>query len=138
MLTVQRRAPEEHGRERDAPRIVIADAHDATRTGVRLALEEDGFVVCAEKATATDAVAAALDDRPDVCLLDVHMPGDGIRAAERISSQLPGTHVVMLSESDDDDELLPACPLLREDSPFAEVDLVGDLRDVIQRLLRKL
>jgi DNA-binding NarL/FixJ family response regulator len=76
--------------------------------GVRLALEEDGFVVCAEASTGPAAVAAALRDRPDVCLLDVHMPGGGIKAAAAIHSQLPKTQIVMLTASGNDDDLFAA------------------------------
>lgn len=102
------RTPPATGRELECPRIVIADDHAPTRTGVRLALEEDGFIVCAEEATAAGAVAAALRDPPDLCLLDVDMPGGGIEAAETIRSALPHTHVVMLSESAADAELFAA------------------------------
>jgi two-component system, NarL family, nitrate/nitrite response regulator NarL len=94
--------------EPECPRIVIADDHVPTRTGVRLALEEEGFIVCAEEDTAAGAVAAALRDPPDLCLLDVDMPGGGIEAAETIRSALPQTQVVMLSESADDDDLFGA------------------------------
>jgi DNA-binding NarL/FixJ family response regulator len=84
---------------------MIADDHAPTRMGVRLALEEDGFLVCAEEETGPDAVAAALRDRPDVCLLNVDMPGGGIEAAAAIRSQLPQTEVVMLSAAANDDDL---------------------------------
>jgi DNA-binding NarL/FixJ family response regulator len=87
------------------PRVVIADHHAATRVGVRLALENGGFVVCAEEETGPGAVAAALRDPPDVCLLDVDMPGGGIQAAAAIRSQLPETQVVMLGTAENDDDL---------------------------------
>jgi two-component system, NarL family, nitrate/nitrite response regulator NarL len=90
------------------PRVVIADDHPPTRMGVRLALEEDGFIVCGEEDTGPGAVAAALRDPPDVCLLDVDMPGGGIEAAAAIRAQLPQTHVVMLSAAENDDELFAA------------------------------
>lgn len=91
------------------PRVVIADDHPPTRAGVRLALEVDGFLVCAEEATGAAAIAAALRDKPDVCLLDVHMPGgSGVEAAAAIRAQLPDTHVVMLTGSSDDDDLFAA------------------------------
>jgi two-component system nitrate/nitrite response regulator NarL len=89
------------------PRVVIAGAHAATRTGVRLALEDDGFIVTEEE-TAPDAVAAALRDPPDLCLLDVDMPGGGIEAAATIRSQLPETRVVMLSEAANDADFFAA------------------------------
>jgi DNA-binding NarL/FixJ family response regulator len=91
-----------------APRVVIADDHLAARVGVRLALEEEGFTVSSEAATGPAAVAAALRDRPDVCLLDVHMPGGGIEAAAAIHSRLPGTRIVMLTASGNDEDLFAA------------------------------
>lgn len=77
--------------------MLIADDHPAIRTGVRVTLERAGLLVCAEVANADDAVEAALRHRPDVCLLDVHMPGSGIRAAKAIREQLDATTVVMLT-----------------------------------------
>lgn len=87
------------------PRVLIADDHVPTRAGVRRALEHDGIEVCAEAATAADAIAAALRERPDVCLLDVRMPGGGIAAASMISAQLPRTAVLMLTVSREDADL---------------------------------
>jgi DNA-binding NarL/FixJ family response regulator len=93
---------------RDALTVVIADDHAPTRAGVRAALEGRGFSVVAEAARADAAVEAALRRRPDVCMLDIHMPGNGIAAAERIKTRLPGTAVVMLTVSRDDDDLFAA------------------------------
>jgi DNA-binding NarL/FixJ family response regulator len=89
-------------------RILIADDHPPTRAGVRAALEQRGFEVCAEAADASGAVEAAVREAPDVCLLDIHMPGSGIRAAGQITSQLPETSVVMLTISRTDDDLFDA------------------------------
>lgn len=89
-------------------RVVVADDHAPTRLGVRLSLEEDGFEVVAEAATATAAVQAVSEHRPDVALLDVHMPGDGIAAARAIGRALPATAVVMLTVSRDDEDLFEA------------------------------
>ena len=89
-------------------KVLIADDHPPTRAGVRLSLEEGGFTVCAEAATAPAAVDAARRERPDVALLDVHMPGSGIAAAREISSSLPDTAVVMLTVSRDDSDLFDA------------------------------
>ena len=62
----------------------------------------------AEAGDADSAHAAALEHRPDVCLLDIHMPGNGIKAAARISSELPEVAVVMLTVSRNDDDLFDA------------------------------
>jgi DNA-binding NarL/FixJ family response regulator len=71
-----------------------------------MALERDGIEVCAEATNASDAVEAALRERPDVCLLDVHMPGGGPSAASKITSSLPSTVVLMLTVSRESDDLL--------------------------------
>lgn len=94
----------------DAPllRVVVADDHPPTRAGVRGALEADGFEVVAEVGDARKAVDATLELVPDVCLLDIHMPGNGIDAAREISRRLPDLAIVMLTASRDDDDLFEA------------------------------
>ena len=88
--------------------VLVADDHPPTRAGVRIALEQGGFSVCAEVGDAGSAVAAALRERPDVCLLDIHMPGGGIAAAAEISRRLPDAAVVMLTVSREDSDLFDA------------------------------
>lgn len=89
-------------------RIVMADDHARMRGKVRQALESSGCVVCAEGATAEEAVTLTLEHRPDVALLDIHMPGSGIQAAREISKSLPTTAIVMLTQSAEDDDLFDA------------------------------
>ncbi|MGN6578138.1 MAG: response regulator [Nocardioides sp.] len=86
-------------------RVVIADDHQPLREQVRRGLEESGCIVCGEGATADEAIRLAEEHRPDVALLDIRMPGDGIHAAREISRRLPETSVVMLTQSQDDDDL---------------------------------
>jgi DNA-binding NarL/FixJ family response regulator len=92
----------------DRIRVLLADDHGATRAGVRLALEGPDFEVCAEAGDADGAVAAALRERPDICLLDIYMPGGGIRAAEEIHRELPDAAIVMLTVSSDAGDLFDA------------------------------
>ena len=89
-------------------RVLLADDHPPTRAGVRYTLEAAGMVVCAEASDANGAVDAALRETPDVCLLDIHMPGSGINAARAITRELPDTRVVMLTVSRDDEDLFEA------------------------------
>ena len=89
-------------------RVLIADDHPPTRAGVRMALEQGGCEVCAEVATAADAVKAALKERPDICLIDLGMPGNGFRAVSEITSQLPDTPVLVLTVSRSADDLFDA------------------------------
>jgi two-component system nitrate/nitrite response regulator NarL len=91
-----------------ALRILIADDHPPTRAGVRMALERDGWEVCAEVGNAGDAVAAAVRERPDVCLIDIGMPGNGLRAVSGIARRLPGMPIVMLTISRSSDDLFDA------------------------------
>jgi DNA-binding NarL/FixJ family response regulator len=88
--------------------VLIADDHPLVRDGVRDALTRSGVDVCAEAVDAGGAVRAALRERPDVCLLDIEMPGNGIVAAREISRRLPEAAVVMLTVSDDEVDLLAA------------------------------
>jgi DNA-binding NarL/FixJ family response regulator len=85
--------------------ILIADDHAPIRLGLRAALETHGFSVCGEASDASTAVREAVRLHPDACLLDVHMPGNGISAARKISSDVPDTSVVMLTDSHSQDDL---------------------------------
>jgi len=89
-------------------RVVIADDHPMTRVGVRIALERDGFEICAEADDAASAVEAAERERPDICLLDIQMPGSGIHAAEEIARKVPDAAIVMLTVSRSDRDLFDA------------------------------
>lgn len=93
--------------ERDL-RVVMADDHAPIRARIRTALESGGCLVCGEGATAQEAVELAVEHRPDVVLLDIHMPGSGIQAARQISNVLPEAAIVMLTQSRDDDDLFDA------------------------------
>jgi DNA-binding NarL/FixJ family response regulator len=93
---------------RDAPTVVLADDHPAIRLGVRMALLADGLRVLAEAADCDGAVDAVLREHPDVCLLDISMPGGGIQAAATIAALAPETAVVMLTVSDSTEHLLAA------------------------------
>ena len=72
-----------------APRVLVADNYAPMRLGICAVLHEHGFEICAEAADAASAVEAALRERPDVCLLEIYMPGDGVAAAEAITASLP-------------------------------------------------
>ena len=81
--------------------MLLADDHATIRGAIRSDLEELGYEVCGEAGDAPAAVAAAVAHRPELCLLDVEMPGSGITAARRIAELVPETHVVMLTVSRD-------------------------------------
>jgi DNA-binding NarL/FixJ family response regulator len=89
-------------------RVVLADDHPFVRAGVRASLEAADFEVVAEAGDATTAVDAVAQHRPDLALLDINMPGSGIRAARAIAEHHPDTAIVMLTVSHNEDDLFQA------------------------------
>jgi two-component system NarL family response regulator len=89
-------------------RVLVADDHAPTREDVRRALTKGGLEVVAEAADAAHAVQQALELKPDICLLDLRMPGGGVAAAWEIAARLPTTKIVMLTVYDDDASLFSA------------------------------
>jgi DNA-binding NarL/FixJ family response regulator len=86
--------------------VLLADDHAPTREDIARTIDRDErFEVCAAVADAAAAVEAALRERPDICVLDVTMPGGGIAATWEIAARLPGTRIVMLTVSSEDADL---------------------------------
>lgn len=90
------------------PRAVLADDHAVTRIGMRRALEHVGVRAVEEATDASGAVEAVRRIRPDLCLLDVRLPGDGIAATAEIAVTAPATCVVVLCAGDADEDVLAA------------------------------
>lgn len=90
------------------PRVLLADEQASTRASVRNLLESSGFSVCAEAADEPEAIRAALRERPDICLIDVVLPGSGIDAIAAIAAGLPQTPVVVLTADADRDDFFRA------------------------------
>ena len=90
-------------------RELVADDHAPTREDIRAAIEADErFTVVAVAGDASEAVQAAVRERPDVALLDMRMPGSGAAAAWEITARLPDTRAVMLTISRTDEDLFAA------------------------------
>ena len=93
----------------EAIQIVVADDHPLLREGVVLSLvESGGFVVVGQAGNAEEAVSKVEAHMPDIVLLDVSMPGSGLKAAATISARFPAIKIVMLTISEADDDLLEA------------------------------
>jgi DNA-binding NarL/FixJ family response regulator len=111
----RRRAPSERdttddarGEDLPASTVLIAAGDARVRSQLRESLDGRGFDVVAEAADAPGAVAMAAASRPDVALLSTQMPGTGIRAAASISIAVPGTAIVMYTDSQRDEDLFAA------------------------------
>jgi two-component system response regulator DesR len=80
-------------------RVLLADDHLLIREALVLLLEtEDGIEVVADVGRGDEAVDRARALRPDVAVLDIDMPGmDGLAAAERLSRDLPGCKLIIVT-----------------------------------------
>jgi DNA-binding NarL/FixJ family response regulator len=95
-----------------AIRVLLADGAGLVRAGVRAVLEsEPGITVVAEAASVEEAVAVAIETRPDVVLMDVGLPGLGGLQATREILAAPGlshVRVLILSADESDEDLFGA------------------------------
>jgi len=92
----------------DTLNVAVVDDHPLFREGVAHSLRmQPGVSLVAEGATAADALAIAAD-LPDVMLLDVSMPGGGIAALQAIAAAYPVVKVVMLTVSEDEEDVTAA------------------------------
>ena len=92
--------------------VLIVDDHAAFRAGARRLLEEEGYDVVGEAVDGASALSSAQELRPDVVLLDVHLPDlDGFEVASRLTAGQPAPSVVLTSsrEVSDFGPRLPTC-----------------------------
>jgi DNA-binding NarL/FixJ family response regulator len=135
-------------------RLLIVDDHPVVRSGLRamLATQAD-FEIVAEAEDGAEAVRLADEHRPDVVLIDLHMPGlDGVHALEEIRALGHGTRSLVLTTYETDADILPAIEAgaegyLLKDAPHEELfrairaTAVGEsilAPQVAARLLRRL
>lgn len=132
-------------------RVVVVDDNQLLRAGLVTVLDSDDEVdVVGQAADGPAGVKLALEQRPDVVLMDVEMPGgDGITATQRLSREAPSVRVLILTMFDLDDYVLEALRagasgfLLKTTEPHALIDAVkacarGETRlgpSVIARLI---
>jgi two-component system, NarL family, response regulator LiaR len=116
-------------------RILLAEDHAMVREGTRQLLSQvPGFQVVGEAGRGDTAVELAAELRPDVLVLDLRLPGmNGIEVARRVSADLPGTRVLIVSAYNDDDYVIEALRAgatgyLLKTAPARE--LIGAVRSV--------
>jgi DNA-binding NarL/FixJ family response regulator len=111
----------------DDLRVLIVDDHDLFRSGLRNLLEEQGVHVIGEAAAGQEAVQIVRELAPDVVVMDLNMPGmGGVEATRHISTIAPLTRVLMLTISDQDNDVIDAilagaCGYLLKDSSIQEL-----------------
>lgn len=91
-----------------AIRVLLVDDHTLFRSGIRALLQrQPGFEVVGEAGDGLDGVKRAISLKPDVVLLDLHMPGiSGKEAVQLIVEEVPSTKVVMLTVSENAEDLV--------------------------------
>jgi DNA-binding NarL/FixJ family response regulator len=96
--------------DEDVVRVLIVDDHALFRRGLMLVLEsEPGIEVVGEAEDGEDAVAKAEATAPDVVLMDVRMPKlSGIEATKAVAAVLPTSKIIMLTVSDEEEDLYEA------------------------------
>jgi DNA-binding NarL/FixJ family response regulator len=92
----------------DIVRVLLAEPDAPTRAGIRLALEANGFEICAEPLDGSAAIESALRGQPEVCLIDEDLRGGAIVAVDAIYRRLPDTKLVMLTDREEPKSLLAA------------------------------
>ena len=108
-------------------RVLIVDDHDLFRSGLRNLLEDEGVQVVGEAAAGHEALNIVREVAPDVVVMDLNMPGmGGVEATRHISTIAPLTRVVMLTISDQDNDVIDAilagaCGYLLKDSSIQEL-----------------
>jgi DNA-binding NarL/FixJ family response regulator len=114
--------------DRPVPRVLLVDDHDLFRTGLRNLLDEHHEVqVVGECDNGTDALRAVRELAPDVVVMDLNMPGiSGVEATRQISMIAPLTRVLVLTISDQDNDVMDAivagaCGYLLKDSSIVEL-----------------
>ena len=115
--------------ERDiaSVRVLLVDDHDLFRTGLRNLLEERGIQIAGEAGEGGDAVRLVRELAPEVVVMDLNMPGmTGIEAIRQIHGFAPLTRVLVLTISDQDDDVLDAilagaCGYLLKDASVDEL-----------------
>ena len=119
------------------PRVVVADDQALVRSGFRMILRAAGITVVGEASDGERALAAVLEHRPDVVLMDIRMPGmDGLEATRRILATPAGAscRIIILTTFDLDQYVYAALTagasgfLLKDVSPEQLVDAVRTVR----------
>lgn len=90
--------------------VLIVDDHEVVRHGLHAYLEtRPEFVVIGEAATGEESVQMALEQIPDVVLMDLILPGiDGVQATRKIKDLSPRTQIVVLTSYHEDEHIFPA------------------------------
>jgi two-component system, NarL family, nitrate/nitrite response regulator NarL len=91
-------------------RLLLADDHTLFRQLLRGALaDQPRFAIVGEAQDSAEAIRQAHSLKPDIVLMDLHMPGGGgVEATRVLRTELPDVQVVVVTASEDEDDLIAA------------------------------
>lgn len=90
-------------------KVLLADDHALFRAGLSSLLKAWGLQVVGQAGNGGEAIARAQELRPDIIFMDINMPGlNGLEATRAIKAEFPDTKVIILTVSDDQEDLFEA------------------------------
>jgi AmiR/NasT family two-component response regulator len=115
-------------------RILVAEDEALIRMDLIEMLQEAGYTVCAEATNGEEAIALAIEHKPDLCILDVKMPVlDGISAAEKIIAIAPVLMLTAFSQRELVERARDAGVMAYVVKPFTIGDLVPAIEIAMSR-----
>ncbi|TYP54231.1 response regulator transcription factor [Thermosediminibacter litoriperuensis] len=120
-------------------RILVVEDEDSIRRFIVINLKRNGYEVI-EAASGEEAVKKALEEKPDITVLDVMLPGmDGFEVCRLLREKLPDMAVVMLTARGQDMDRIMGLELGADDyvvKPFNPLELTARIRAVLRRIRR--
>lgn len=118
------------GKSHSAKTVLVVDDNSALRAILRESFLSDGFARCTEAEDGMKAIAAALDCKPDLIILDLAMPVmNGFEAAPKLKALFPKTLIILFS--------LHANYLKSQDLSALGIDAAFSKDVALDRLLEK-
>jgi DNA-binding NarL/FixJ family response regulator len=119
----------------DKPTVLVADDDLGTRHGMGLVLEAAGLDAYAGVADAESAIEEVRRNGPDICLVDLRLPGGGLKVASWICGNAPETAVVLIADDVTDEELFDSLRIGAAGFVFRNMNR-SRLPDVLRGVLR--
>lgn len=142
-------------------KILIADDHAAVRKGINSAFSASSiYTIAGEARDGLEAIRETLSVKPDIVIVDINMPElDGIEVCKRITREIPGIKVIILSmhkdpqylanafragamayvlKTGDPDEIVAAADRVREGLRYLSPALMKEMRKSLDELLSEL
>ena len=117
-------------------RVAVIDDHPLFREGISSIISKsDRHLLVATGGDTTDAVRIAKEHMPDVILVDISMPGNGLSAVKEISTLCPAVKIMMLTSSEREDDVSNALALSDASSSANDINALTHREEEILQLV---